>query len=255
MTRSASASSFGNAKVTLPADSSAKVAIVQRLACQFNGLQRDGRIRYDGGSFRFNGRLFGGFAMSRIRLSLTIAVLTGLWCRGVVAQTPVVEHHHHVYDPQGTLGFFYVTSTAYTDLPGSTKTVTVPAGKAVITWALPTVWASCAFVRPVIGTHTPDSPLLQHNANANGSAIAGSWATVIESGTFDVKLQAAISLSPPACSFVCTGDSGAEWTLIVFPTAAGGVPAVGSVGLALLVALLLGVGGAIIAHRRRASVS
>jgi len=43
--------------------------------------------------------------------------------------------------------------------------------------------------------------------------------------------------------------------LIVFPETSGGVPAVGGVGLVVLVAALLGAGAVITSHRRRASAT
>jgi len=110
-----------------------------------------------------------------------------------------------------------------------------------------------ARIRPVIGTQTP--PNGTHFRHPTNGGISGSWAAAIQGGTIPVKLQVAPTdeASPGSFSFQ-TYQGACTWTLTVFPDAQSGVPAVGSIGLVVLVALLLGVGALIITHRRRASV-
>ncbi len=181
---------------------------------------------------------------------LRFAILSAVsLCSVAAAQSPVVVHHHHVYDPNNLLGLFEATSTTFADIPGTTKTVTVPAGQAVLTWTLTTAGQG-GLMRPMIGTHAPDTPPLLLAGTLSATPRSDSWATVTEGGTFDVKLQAALSPFITGTPFMAQPDYATSWTLVVFPATAGGVPAVGGVGLGLLVLLLLGVGVVLIARRR-----
>ena len=112
------------------------------------------------------------------------------------------------------------TSTSYFDIPGTSKTVTLPAGTALIVWSMScysggpsagAVW----YIRPVIGANAPPEGLLcATNEIGSHKSFSGSWAVVIPAGgTMTVKLQAR-----------CYGGFGdfrfdrdhLSWTIIVF---------------------------------------
>ena len=178
---------------------------------------------------------------------LRFAIMSALSvCSVAAAQTPVVVNHFVpslAGEPEvhGSIG-------VYTDIPASVKTVTVPKGTAIITWSF-NYAPICdpARIRPRIGTLAPNEGLPQYFQGA--LRPSGSWATPVDAGEISVALQLGF-LSGSFCSL----DEGSfiTWTLIVFPETTGGVPAVGGVGLAVLVAVLLGVGALIITRRGRA---
>ena len=171
---------------------------------------------------------------------VTVLIVLATGSTSVRAGPPVIESHN----PAGSDFFWSTTSTEYVDIPGTEKTVTVPTGSAVITWSLWTHTAG-ARVRPVIGTQTPPNGM-RFPINTLGG-MSGSWATTIEGGTIPVKLQVAVG--PPDPSGFNTYQGSCTWTLVVFPTADGNVPAVGGIGLAVLVVAVM-LGGALVLSRR-----
>ncbi len=186
-----------------------------------------------------------------LRFTGTATVVLCAMCLGqrALAVTPFTETHFHQYESDAELGTFLVVTTTYEDIPGTTKTVTAPAGQAVITWTL-SADAQHALIRPVIGTHAPNPPPTYHTTPGSQSLLSGSWSATIEGGTFDVKLQGAASPDFPGMSqLTCEPDFGTAWTLTVFPIAES-APTIGGAGLAVLVTLLLGGGSVLIATRR-----
>ena len=137
--------------------------------------------------------------------------------------------------------------TGFTDMPESQKTVSIPAGTAVIQWELYGTFSNnIAEVRPVIGDTFPAEGLL---ASTSTTGASGTWVGHTDGGTMTVKLQV-----KPHNPVLTTGISygtvtSLSWTLTVFPDA-GPVPAVSTVGLGIMVVLLL-VGGTVVLRRRQ----
>jgi hypothetical protein len=170
--------------------------------------------------------------------------------QSAAAVTPFVETHYHQYQSGAPLGLFEATSTTYVDIPGTTKTVTAPAGPAVITWTAGRIAANYALIRPVIGTQAPNATPIYHHPSSSDGNLSGSWSANIAGGTLAVKLQAALSPDfPTQSTFSCEPDFGTSWTLMVFPSAEG-APAMSAVGLFVLVVLMLGAGATVILSRR-----
>lgn len=179
--------------------------------------------------------------MLRFRSVVLLAVCVLCTSHAAVAQAPFIESYY--LGGEGST-FQDITSFDFVDIVGSEKTVPVPAGRAVIFWSL-RANVNEAMIRPMIGSHAPDPAAWYYGGNAY---LSGTWTTNTEGGTLNVKLQGAISNAPGSYLSV----AGTSWTLIAFPTASGGVPAVGGVGLVVLVAVLLGIGAFIIVKRRQA---
>ncbi len=181
----------------------------------------------------------------------SILVLVGLASQ-VAEATPVVEN---LYVPVNVGGQDVPQGPDFVDVGGSEKTIAIPPGTAYISWSMNLSFATTAssreraFVRPVIGGDFPAEGLGVVFVEGWGTAT-GSWATPTAGGTVTVKLQVKNPITPVDLS---TSDKSLSWTLIVFPEAISGVPAVDSLGLGVLVLLLLGAGGAVIAKRRRTS--
>lgn len=151
------------------------------------------------------------------------------------AAPPTIEYFAGgVGDPPGT--------GTWEEVSGTTKSVTVPQGTAVMVWNAYGLDNSSS-VRPVIGSILGNAGLADQ-ANG-GESIGGTWVTPVAAGSYDVRLQV------KTCNACGIGSNGYAWTLIVFPDEQATVPAVSDIGLIVLVALLLGVGGTIIARRSR----
>ena len=198
--------------------------------------------------------------MLRLPSVLTFVALVAWAGERVVAQSTLVYSH---YVPRPTVDM--PLRSAYADIPGSQHTLTVPAGTAFITWSLRgdtncitgCVGDNTARFRPVIGFSFPTEGL----PDGNDGSSSGSWAIPTNAGNITVKLQAA---APNASvesewrfqmySAEPQSRDAMSWTLVVFPNAASaGVPAVGGLGLMVLVATLLGAGALLIARRLKAS--
>lgn len=176
----------------------------------------------------------------------------------VVAQSPLVYSH---YVPRPTVDI--PASAGYVDIPGSEHTLTVPAGMAFITWWLHgdvvCIAGSCMDTtrfRPVIGGSFPTEGVPDDVIGTS----SGSWAIHTDGGNLTVKLQIAApyALGEYESRFTMNSSESysqdaMSWTLLVFPDAFAGVPAIGGLGLIVLVASLLGVGALLIARRPKAS--
>lgn len=182
---------------------------------------------------------FGGLVMLRFAMLSVLSL-----CSVAAAQSPLVVNH---YVPS-LAGEPYVhgSTGVYTDIPASVRTMTVPKGRAIINWSF-NYGASCdpALIRPRIGTLAPNEGLPQYFQGT--IRPSGSWATPVDAGEISVALQLGF-LSGSDCYL----DAGSfiTWTLIVFPDTSGGVPAVGGVGLAMMVVAMLAAGGYIIRRRQ-----
>jgi hypothetical protein len=178
--------------------------------------------------------------------------------QGVVAQSPLVYSH---YVPRPTVDM--PLRTVYADIPGSQHSLTVPAGTAFITWSVHGVVVctagpcgiETARFRPVIGNSFPTEGI----PDDNDGTSSGSWAIHTEAGNITVKLQVAAPYALDGYNWrfqMYSADPHSQdamsWTLMVFPDASAGVPAIGGLGLGVLVLSLLGVGALVIAHRQKA---
>lgn len=187
------------------------------------------------------------------------AVLVAFTGQRVVAQSPLIYNH---YVPRPTVDI--AASAGYLDIPGSEHTLTVPTGTAFITWSLHgdvfCVSGTCVDTtrfRPVIGGNFPTEGLPD---DITGTST-GSWAIPVEAGSITVKLQitAPYALGEYQSRFTMnssepSSQDAMSWTLVVFPNAAStGVPAVGGLGLLVLVCSLLGVAALVIARRQEVS--
>jgi len=186
-------------------------------------------------------------------------VLIAFASQRVVAQSPLVYSH---YVPRPTVDMSL--RTVYTDIPGSQHTLTVPAGTAFITWSVHgrVVYKlgdpdETARFRPVIGNSFPTEGMPDTIARS----ASGSWAIPTDAGNITVKLQVAAPNAVDEINWRFAMDSSASdsrdamsWTLVVLPNAAStGVPAIGGLGLMVLVVSLLGVGALVITHRQKVS--
>ncbi len=193
--------------------------------------------------------------MLRLPSVSMFVVLVAFTGQRVVAQSPLIYVH---YVPRPTVDI--AASAGYLDIPGSEHTLTVPAGTAFITWSLHgdvfCVSGTCVDTtrfRPVIGSSFPTEGMPD---DITGTST-GSWAIPVEAGSITVKLQitAPYALGEYESRFTMyssepSSQVAMSWTLVVLPNAtSAGVPAVGGLGLMVLVLLLLGVGALLIAHR------
>lgn len=197
--------------------------------------------------------------MLRLPSVSMFVVLVAFTGQRAVAQSPLVYTH---YVPHPT--FDMPLRTVYTDIPGSQHSLTVPAGTAFITWSVHGVVVyklggpnETARFRPVIGNGSPTDGMPDDTARS----ASGSWAIPVQGGNITVKLQVAAPNAVDESNWRYTMDSSApdgrdamSWSLIVLPNAANaGVPAVGGLGMAVLVVSLLGVGALLIARRPKTS--
>jgi hypothetical protein len=193
--------------------------------------------------------------MSRsISVSMLVVFVTCASQRAV-AQTPMAYSH---YVPRPAVNMPLHTEYAY--IPDSEHTLTVPAGTAFITWSVhgvvvPTFGPpnDTARFRPVIGSSFPEDGMPDDTVHSS----SGSWAIHTEGGNITVKLQVAAPFALDEYDWRFVMDSSVpesrdamSWTLMVFPDASAGVPAVGGVGLGLLAVVLLGIGGVLVLRRR-----
>jgi len=193
--------------------------------------------------------------MSRsISVSMLVVFVTCASQRAA-AQSPLV-YNHYVPEP-ATVDM--LVGTVYAEIPGSEYTLTVPAGTAFITWSVHGVLQQCtgfpctARFRPIIGDSSPPEGLPEDDAGTS----SGSWVTRIDAGSTIVRLQVAALCSSGAyhCQFLMGSPEPfsrdtMSWTLMVFPDASAGVPAIGGTGVGLLTVVLLGIGGVLVLRRR-----
>jgi len=177
-----------------------------------------------------------------------VVVIAAVSIRSAVAAGPVVEQHWVPHTPDfQQFGVF-----DYTDLPGSERSVTIPAGTAVLVWSFNASGTGfdLAKIRPVIGPVFPAEGLA-----VNGYGSSGSWSTPTAGGTVTVKLQ--VANDAPAGGFAQnTQCCSLSWTLVVYPEAASAdVPAVGGLGIGVTAIALVILGAAVCSVRRRRGVT
>jgi len=197
--------------------------------------------------------------MLRLPSGSLFVVLVAFAGQRVAAQSPLVYSH---YVPRPTVDMSL--HTYYADIPGSEHTLTVPAGTAFITWSVHggVVYKlggpnETARIRPVIGTGFPSEGMPDDTARSS----LGSWSVPTQGGDITVKLQVAAPKAVEENFWRFTMDSSASdsrdamsWTLVVLPDTAGtGVPAIGGLGLVVLVGALLGIGALLITRRQMPS--
>ena len=197
--------------------------------------------------------------MLRFPSQSMFVVLVTVAGQRVVAQSPLVYSH---YVPRPTVDM--PLHAVYEDILGSEHTLTVPAGTAFITWSVHgdvvcslNCGQGTARFRPVIGNSFP----MEGMPDDNDGASSGSWAIPTQAGNITVKLQVAAphALDEDNWRFqMYSADSDSRgamsWTIVVLPNAvSAGVPAIGGLGLLVLVCSLLGVAALVIARRQKAS--
>lgn len=139
-----------------------------------------------------------------------------VWLRGAnrwASQASVFADNRIVSGYSPTYG--EAPGPSFFDVPASGKSVTIPAGTALITWSLschsfggPGVYR----IRPVIGGVVGPDIICVTNEAGSHKTFSGSWATTVSGGTVTVKLQARCD----AGTFhLDIGDS-LSWSLIVF---------------------------------------
>jgi len=192
--------------------------------------------------------------MSRSISAPMLVVFVTCASQRAAAQSPLV---YNQYVPRPTVDM--PASAVYADITVSEHTLTVPAGTAFVTWSVHGVLQQCtgfpctARFRPIIGNSSPSEGLPEDDAGTS----SGSWVTRTEAGSVKVTLQVAALCSSGAyhCQFLMGSPEpfsrdAMSWTLMVFPDASAGVPAVGGVGLGLLAVVLPGIGGVLVLRRR-----
>ena len=128
---------------------------------------------------------------------------------------------------------------SYADIPGTAKTITLPTGKATITWDVRfQTTSTTAWVRPIIGTLAPDEGFFLTSQGL--LTWQGMWTVDVEAGTFNVRLQVRNEdtegdpFGPSPLSF----QDRITWSIVAAPTVAQGTPSVSTWGLLVL---LLGI--------------
>ena len=135
----------------------------------------------------------------------------------------------------------------YMDVPGSERTLSVPAGTVLITWTSTMFTDLETRIRPRIGDSFPADGTV-----VRGGRSSGSWLTTTEGGTVTIGLQVK-SVGTSMVGQVPGADS-LSWSVLVFPETAAQVPAVGTVGMVAMAVLVLGAGAIVMARRARSPV-
>ncbi len=170
-----------------------------------------------------------------------VAALTLTFGQAAVAQTPFVANHL-VSDavwtsPNGPFD--------YMDLPGSEQVLDIPAGTALITWSCSMLGDLQTRIRPQIAGTTPVDGTV-----VSGGRSTGSWLTTTTGGSLTVNLQVKSLLEGQPVGQV-SGASSISWSLVVIPSGAENVPALGTAASAVMVLLILSAGAAILARRKQ----
>lgn len=170
--------------------------------------------------------------MSIRRIQLTFACL--VVPVGAYGAQPVIEN----FSPVDAPGMVMVaTSSDFVDVPGTSKTVTLPAGRAVGFWHVG-MQNSFALVRLAIGNQAPESSQAVYGIGS--LSVNGESTMTIQAGTYDVRLQVAESNGQN--QVYISPNLNTSWTLIVFPDETAGAPTVSEWGLAFMVIIGLIVG-------------
>jgi len=176
--------------------------------------------------------------------SITCVCVVLMAAGSAYGQTPVVEH---LYVPDQGEEFVVEEIDTYVDITPTLKAVTIPAGTAVLTWSLQSTGTQVR-LRPFIGDAHPDEGMWTFGTGPRVYG-SGSYVVATSGGTMTVGFQVKVYVSP--WRLQSQYDSIA-WTLVVYPEAAGHVPAVSTWGLAVLGILVLTVGTVLLGRRRQA---
>ena len=179
--------------------------------------------------------------MNMFRTLTLVAVVLLTTGPVAAAQTPFVANHL-VSDAvwASPVGPF-----DYMDLPGSEQVLDIPAGTALITWSCSMFGDLQTRIRPKIGA---DFPL--DGTVVSGGRSTGSWLVTTSGGSVTVNLQVKNLLDGQPTGQV-SGASSMSWSLVVMPSGAENVPALGTAASAVMVLLILSAGAAIIARRKQ----
>lgn len=112
---------------------------------------------------------------------------------------------------------FLTSSTAYVDVSGSSKTVTVPDGMAMIFWSMSGYTSGTntgLTMRVCIDTTCGGDVNTFTNEASSHKMFSGSWITPVTAGTKNVRLQMLIRYG--SGSFVMDSSDSLSWALIVF---------------------------------------
>ena len=121
---------------------------------------------------------------------------------------PVIHNHRFRFPVDFGVG----PGAGWVDIPGTEKTVTVPAGTASFFWSVTLNTHGAGRTRPYIGGNAPDVHFIARGGF--GNEHSGSWKTVTGGGTIEVKLQAKAGTNT---GWDIAPDDGVSWTLMVFP--------------------------------------
>ncbi len=178
-----------------------------------------------------------------IMLRMKSAAVMVLVSAGVAwGQTPFVANH--LVSQAAWMG--PEVPFEFMDLPGSDQTLTLPAGTALITWTSTMTPDFEARMRPRIGTDAPVGDTV-----VRGGRASGSWLTTTAGGSVNVGLQVR-SVHVGCCTGQVDTIDSLSWSIMVIPDSAP-VPAVSSLGLAVMIVVLLGVGGYVVRRRMPAA--
>ncbi len=175
--------------------------------------------------------------MSRNVLVVTVGILVSV--SASLGEQPFTANWQTESLP--TVSFTGPDSVNWHHVPGSSQSLTLPAGTAFMTWYVNAA-KDRGRIRAVIGD-TIGSEWIWTFAEINGS-----WSGNIPQGTVDVKLQARTDAIG-----VLEFDSIHEvrWTLMVIPeTPQGSVPAVSTWGLIVMAILMLSAGTLVMTRRK-----
>ena len=168
--------------------------------------------------------------MPRVNVGFVVAILGVGFASIESVAGQNIENHFVPALPNGNL-----TNLAdWVDIPGSEKIVVVPPGQASIAWAFSCQGEIDIAVRPVIGSIAPTEGIKFYD-----HFNAGLWTAAVPGGQTTVKLQVRDSILGNGGSVVTDPSHSLSWTLTVFPASASGVPAVGGMGLFILISSLV----------------
>ena len=114
-------------------------------------------------------------------------------------------------------------STSFVDIPGSNKTITLPAGIAVITYSLSgfaytpvsNYMAGMWKVQVVIGSQTSPEQNFGSNEQNSHKGMSGSWVTNVTGGSTTIKLQIRAD-GRFGRGFALNSEDYITWTIVVY---------------------------------------
>ena len=170
---------------------------------------------------------------------LTLLTLAAMVSASTVAHTPFVDS---LFVPVQTPVQLWPVDE-YEDIPGTVKILDLPAGTAVIQWALSAKNVSYNHVRPAIGDTFPEEGLRLYYGLSD-ELHAGSWSAHTDGGLLPVRLQVKGSEY-----HILQERHPVSWTITVYPDEGDIVPAVSSIGLMAMTLLVMSAGGWIVLKR------